>query len=54
MRRALREVADVERVAIIALAALGNREDGKPFVLGRLQRVKPLGVRRILVDEPIL
>ena len=54
MRRALREIADVERVAITALAALRNREDREPFVLGRLQRMKPLGVRRVLVDEPIL
>ncbi len=50
----VREIADMERIAILAFAAIRDGEDGEPFIFGRLQRMKPLRVRHVLVHEPIL
>ena len=44
----------MERIAILAFAAIRDDEDGEPLIFGRLQRMKTLGVRHVLVHEPIL
>ena len=51
---ALRQVADVQGVAVLPLAAFRNREDREPFVLGRLDSVETLRIRRVLIDQDVL
>ena len=51
---AFRQIADEQRVAVLAFAALGDRQDREPLVVGRLDRVEALRVRRILVDERVV
>ncbi len=51
---ALRQVADVQSVAVLPFSAFRNREDREPFVLGRLDDVETLGIRRVLIDQNVL
>ena len=48
------QIGNIQRVAILALAAIGHRENRETFVLGRLQRVKALRILRILEHQHIV
>ena len=51
--RAGREVAHVERVAVLAFAALRHVENGEALVLGRVDNVEALRIGRVLEDERV-
>ena len=47
----LGEVAEIQRIAALPLAPVGNRENGKPLVVGRRHRLKALRILLVFVNQ---
>jgi hypothetical protein len=48
-----RKVAEVDGIAFLALATIGDGQDQEPFVFSDLDRVEALGIRRVGEDQLI-
>ena len=48
------QIAEEQRVAFLALAAIGNVEDREPLVFGRADGVEALRVRLVLVNQLVV